>query len=81
MKNNARASCLGIKYVQSLFGDMKIYIKLIITVMYFLVLVAVSAFILVIFWPIIFILLALYIGVLSLGWLFIVRIRNVSVGS
>lgn len=77
----ALISCLGIKYTQILFGDMKIYIKLIITVVYFFVLVAASVFMMVIFWPIICIMLALYIGVLSLGWLIIVRVRNNSVGA
>jgi hypothetical protein len=77
----ALTSCLGIKYTQILFGDMKIYIKLIITVVYFFVLVAASVFMMVIFWPIICIMLALYIGVLSLGWLIIVRVRNNSVGA
>jgi len=72
----AFTSFLGMKYSQSLFGDMKIYTKLIITIMYVIVLIATSVFIMVIFWPIIFILLALYISVLSLGWFIIVRIRN-----
>ena len=77
----ALTSCIGIKYAQSLLGDMSIYLKLIITVMYFFVLVAVSIFMMVIFWPIMSIMLALYIGVLSLGWLIIVRIRNISLDS
>ena len=72
----ALTSFLGIKYAQSLLGDMKMYTKLIITIMYLIVLVATSVFIMVIFWPIISIMLALYIGVLSFGWLIIVRIRN-----